>query len=131
VVRYGSEDTAGIGHAFLKSEVVLADQTGDAAASTLLGAAASNAGTFRICAVASVKTTDTSTLTLAITYRSPASATDLTKNLLSAASMSENTEHDACVVIRSTGDVAVTADPSDIAAAVADIRIYTERLGLQ
>ena len=131
VVRYGGEDTAGIGHAFLKSEVVLADQTGDAAASTLLGAGASNAGTFRICAVASVKTTDSSALTIAVTFRSPASASDLTKNLLNAAAMSANAEHDACVVIRSTGDEAVTADPSDIAAAVADIRIYTERLGLQ
>jgi len=131
VVRYGNEDTAGIGQAYLKSEVVLAEQTGDAAAATLLAADPANAGTFRICAVASVKTTDASVLTLLVTFRSPASASDLTKNLLDAVSMSATTEHDACMTIRSTGEAAVTVDPSDISAAAADIRIYTERLGLQ
>jgi hypothetical protein len=131
VARYGGEDTAGIGQAYLKSEIILADQTGDGGVSNILAADAANAGTFRICAVVSVKTTAPAALTLPVGFRSPASGSDLTKNLLNAAPVDANTEYDSCMLIRSTGEAAVTADPSDIGTAVADIRIYAERLGRQ
>lgn len=113
--------------ASMESRVTATAQTGDAAASTLL-AAGHAAGWYRVCVVATITTgSGSGTLDLPLSWRSPAQGTNLTATLASI-STAAPTEGWGCRIIRSTGAVAATVDPSDAGAAQYDLLATVERL---
>lgn len=101
-------------------------QTGDAAAITVL-ASGHAAGWYRICVGASVNTAGTGTLNLVLSWRSPVQGTNLTSTLASI-SLTAVTEGWGCRMIRSTGTIAATVDPSDAGGAQYDLVATAEKL---
>jgi hypothetical protein len=101
--------------------------TGDVAPVTLL--AASHApGTLRICGLVDVTTgAGSATLNLQLAWRSPIAGTDQTQTLLSV-SVAGVIESQACRLVKTTGESAITVDPSAAGAAVYDLILTAERL---
>lgn len=94
----------------LTASLVLAAQTTDLGAQTLL-AAGHPAGLYRITTVFSVTAVGTSTASVDLAWKSPVSATNLVKTILSTQADAVN-EAQVSYVIRSTGASALTLDPA-------------------
>lgn len=137
IVRYGDQNTAGRGvAAILAAPTELTSQTGNVAAQTLL-AASHTAGMYRVCGFVAITTAGTgSTAAWTLSWRSPASGTDLTHNLFWSSGAAETdtfsvasaNEFNVCKVIRSTGASAISLDPGDMNTAVYDTAWTVERL---
>jgi hypothetical protein len=115
----------------------LTAQTGDLAAQTLL-ASSHTAGQYRVCGTVVVTAAGTgSSVAWTLSWRSPASGTDLTKSLyfdVSAAAPDETfsvasaDEFNVCKVIRSTGASAISLNPGDMNTATFNTAWTVERL---
>lgn len=137
IVRYGDQNTAGRGvAAILAAPTELTSQTGNVAAQTLL-AASHTAGMYRVCGFVAITTAGTgSTAAWTLSWRSPASGTDLTHNLFWSSGAAETdtfsvasaNEFNVCKVIRSTGTSAISLDPGNMNTAVYNTAWTVERL---
>lgn len=135
--RFADAATAGRGLASIQgAPTELTGQTGNVAAQTLL-ASSHTAGTYRVCGFASVTATGTgSTVAWTLSWRSPASGTDLTHNLFWSSGAAETdtfsvataNEFNVCKVIRSTGASAISLDPGDMNTATYTTAWTVERL---
>lgn len=123
VSRFANVATVGLGLApIVGAPTEDTAQTGDATAKTLL-AASHTAGMYRVCGFVSVTGTGTgNTAVWTLSWRSPASGSDLTHNLFWSAGAAETStfavtavdEFNVCKVIRSTGASAISLNPGDM-----------------
>lgn len=135
--RFANAATAGRGLVSIQgAPAELTSQTGNVAARTLL-AASHTAGMYRVCGFVAITTAGTgSTAAWTLSWRSPASGTDLTHNLFWSSGAAETdtfsvasaNEFNVCKVIRSTGTSAISLDPGDMNTAVYDTAWTVERL---
>lgn len=123
VSRFANSATAGLGLApIMAAPTELTGQSGDVAAQTLL-ATSHTAGMYRVCGFVAVTGTGTgNTVAWTLSWRSPASGSDLTHNLFWSAGAAETdtfavtatNEFNVCKVIRSTGASAILLNPGDM-----------------
>lgn len=137
VSRFANAATAGLGLApIVAAPTELTGQTGNVAASDLY-ATGHTAGMYRVCGIVAVTaagTGDTTAWTLS--WRSPASGTNLTHNLLWSAGAAETdtfsvasaNEFNVCKIIRSTGASAISLNPGDVNTATYTTAWTVERL---
>jgi hypothetical protein len=86
------------------------------------------AGVYRICGLVVVTTSAApSTLNLQLSWRSPAAATNQTQTLV-ATSTAAVGESQACQLVNTTGEAAITVDPSEAGLAVYTLTLTAERL---
>jgi hypothetical protein len=137
VSRFADAATAGRGMVSIQgAPTELTGQTGDLAAQTLL-AASHTAGMYRICGFVTITATGTgSTTAWTLSWRSPASGSDLSHGLYwSGGGAETNTfsvaaadEYNICKVIRSTGTSAISLNPGDMNTATYTTAWTVERL---
>ena len=135
--RFANASTAGRGLVSIQgAPSELTGQTGNVAAQTLL-ASSHTAGMYRVCGFVAVTAAGTgSTAAWTLSWRSPASGTDLTHNLLWSSGGAETAtfsvasadEFNVCKVIRSTGTSAISLDPGDMNTATYTTAWTVERL---
>jgi hypothetical protein len=114
----------------------LTGQTGDLGSQTLL-ASSHTAGMYRICGFVAVTSAGSgSTVAWTLSWRSPASGSDLTHNIFWSSGAAETdtfsvasaNEFNVCKVIRSTGASAISLNPGDMNTAVYTQAWTVERL---
>ena len=132
-------DTATAGRGLVSIQAVpteLTGQTGNLGAQTLL-ASSHTAGMYRVCGFVAVTTAGTgSTSAWMLSWRSPASGTDLSHNIFFASgnaatdafSIATVDEFNSCQVIRSTGASAISVDPGNMGTAVFTTAWSVERI---
>ena len=101
--------------------------TGDVSPITLV-AASHGPGVYRICGSVAVTTgAGAATLNLQLSWRSPIAGVDQVQTLASTA-VATATENQACRLIRTTGESAISVDPSTAGAAIYSLALAAERL---
>lgn len=135
--RFLNAPTAGLGLVSIQgAPPELTGQTGDVAAQILL-AASHTAGMYRVCGFVSVTAAGTgSTAAWTVSWRSPASGSDLTHNIFWSAGAAETdtfsvaatNEFNVCKVLRSTGASAIALNPGDMNTATYTTAWTVERL---
>lgn len=137
VSRFANAATAGLGLAPIRGVLAATGQTGDLGAQTLL-ASAHDAGTYRVCGTVSVTAAGSGTFAAwTLSWRDPASGTNLVKNIAwdengvitTTPDLSEATAVSAvCKVIRSTGASEIGVNPGNAGSAVFDLSFAVERI---
>lgn len=135
--RFADAATAGRGLVSIQgSPSALTSQTGDLSASDVL-ATGHTAGLYRVCVVVSITAAGTgSTGAWTLTWRSPASGTNLSHSLLWSSGGAETdtfsvaaaNEYNVCKVIQSTGANAISLNPGDMNTATFNVYRTVERL---